>query len=86
MKIGTTFRGEFRGVSERPYTAKDGSTQKSYKVGVELDNGEMGQLPCGKEFLLSLDKTGTVKGDNVKFFAEYDSDYNRLRVLGVMLE
>lgn len=86
MKVGLTFKGEYRGVIERPYTAKDGSTQKSYKVGVELGNGEMGQLPCGKEFLASREETGIIKGDIVTFFAEYDSDYNRLRVLGIMVD
>lgn len=85
MKIQTSFEAEIRTLVGTSYKTDDGKQGTSYKIGLELSNGDMGQLPCTKEFVALYDRKDVVKGDLCRVYAEYDSNYKSLKVFNAVL-
>lgn len=84
MKINGEFKGEFRSLSSSEYTNNSGQKAKSWKVGVELSDTELGTLPCAAEVQQTVANLGIKKGDICTFQFEYNTDYNRLRVVSLV--
>ncbi|XCP83775.1 hypothetical protein ABXS75_11875 [Roseburia hominis] len=80
MKIYGTFQGEFRSISFTEYKDNAGKMAKSFKIGVELSDADMGMLPC-VDLEEHIMKSGIKKGDICSFDFEFNTDYNRLRVM-----
>lgn len=80
MKLGMSFVGEVRCIAENQYKKDDGGIGTSYKVGVELMSGEMGQVACTSDLAMKFGKS-IQKGDVCEFIAEFNTDYKRLQVL-----
>lgn len=85
MKIQTNFEAEIRTLVGTPYKTDGGKQGTSYKIGLELPNGEMGQLPCSRDFVELYDRKDVVKGDLCRVYAEYDSNYKSLKVFNAVL-
>lgn len=74
MKIeNMTFKGELRTCRKREFTRKTGEKGFSYYVGVELENGQLGELECNEDFGKALDAGQYKKGDVGFFYAYYDN-------------
>lgn len=79
MIISMAFRAELRSVKEQEYTKNDGTKGMTYKLGIELPDGDMGQLPCTEDVYKAFGKV-VKKGDICNFVCAYNSEYGRIRV------
>lgn len=85
MKIGLLFLGTVIGASSSAYTTKDGKTGVSYKICVEV-GGEADNLPCDEFVFKAVDSGNLAKYSQCTFTGEFDSRYNRLRVVNYKIK
>lgn len=82
MKIDGSFQGEFRSLLFTEYKDKSGNLAKSYKLGVELSDSDLGTVPC-VDLTEQIAKLGIKKGSTCRFYFEYNTDYNWFRVMSL---